>query len=353
MMRLQSYQVVSRLRPITPILSPERLQSRLRVLIRLLMEHLRPKELCLRPAFSHKLFRRKSPLPSQVQARDAYGGPSLKSTAGGWQSQEVRKKVPEPYKFTGATDKHVTCVQTWFDTFITYCDTTHINPIQNLAFFTTGAAQQWVVGYMSDALTSGVVVTREQLRTDFLVQFGDIRRHTAQSARERFHAGEHSMKPGEKVNLYTQRFRTIVWDAKGMSQVDQIFWYLHGLLPALKKACATDALGKDWVSVEDLIRFALSQELRANIAKTASNAHASVAAVSTPSQPRKQKRKRSERSEDGDKKPPRCIHCAEEFPDGFPPSHLRKCDVFQRKLKAGLIKDGSRGKKADRKDGKR
>ncbi|GLC52912.1 hypothetical protein PLESTB_000687400 [Pleodorina starrii] len=66
-----------------------------------------------------------------------------------------------------------------------------------------------------------------------------------------------------------------------------------------------------------------------------------------------EKRKRSERSEDGDKKPPRCIHCAEEFPDGFPPSHLRKCDVFQRKLKAGLIKDGSRGKKADRKDGKR
>ncbi|GLC77759.1 hypothetical protein PLESTM_001139700 [Pleodorina starrii] len=106
---------------------------------------------------------------------------------------------------------------------------------------------------------------------------------TQESARERFHAGEHSMKPGEKVNLYTQRFRTIVRDAKGMSQ----------------------------------------------------------------------KRKRSERSEDGDKKPARCIHCAEEFPDGFPPSHLRKCDVFQRKLKAGLIKDGSRGKKADRKDGKR
>ncbi|GLC54296.1 hypothetical protein PLESTB_000847900 [Pleodorina starrii] len=66
-----------------------------------------------------------------------------------------------------------------------------------------------------------------------------------------------------------------------------------------------------------------------------------------------EKRKHSERSEDGDKKPARCIHCAEEFPDGFPPSHLRKCDVFQRKLKAGLIKDGCKGKKADRKDGKR
>ncbi len=63
---------------------------------------------------------------------------------------------------------------------------------------------------MGDARTNGFVVTREQLRKDFLVQFSDIRRHTAQSARERFHAGEHNMKPGEKVTLYTQRFRTIV-----------------------------------------------------------------------------------------------------------------------------------------------
>jgi hypothetical protein len=178
---------------------------------------------------------------------------------------------------------------------------------------------------MGDASSNGIVVSREQLRTDFLVQFGDVRRHTAQSARERFHAGEHSMKPGEKVTLYTQRFRTIVRDAKSMSQVDQIFWYLHGLLPALKKACAADSLGGDWVSVEDLIRYALSQELRANIAKTASNAHADVAAASAPSPPRKQKRKRSE---EGTKKPAVCVHCAEEFPGGFQPSHLKKCDVF-------------------------
>jgi hypothetical protein len=46
-----------------------------------------------------------------------------------------------------------------------------------------------------------------------------------------------------------------------------------------------------------------------------------------------------------------CKHCAEEFPGGFQPSHLKKCEVFQRKLKAGLIKD-TKGK-SPRKDSKR
>jgi hypothetical protein len=122
-------------------------------------------------------------------------------------------------------------------------------------------------------------LTLPALRAAFLLQYGDVRRHTEQEVRDRLFAGEHYMKSGERVGEYTQRFRDIIRDAPSMTQIEMITWYVHGLPQAMRKWCATDASGRDWERLDDLIKFALGQEVRSRIASLKT---ASLNFVSTP-----------------------------------------------------------------------
>ena len=91
-------------------------------------------------------------------------------------------------------------------------------------------------------------------------------RDTEQEMRDRLFAGDHNMKPGERVQEYTQRFRDIIRDARSMSQDEMIGWYVHGLLVSMRQACGTDANGRDWKQLDDLIEYAQGQEVRSRIA---------------------------------------------------------------------------------------
>jgi uncharacterized membrane protein YgcG len=122
-------------------------------------------------------------------------------------------------------------------------------------------------------------LTLPALRAAFLLQYNDVRRHTEQEVRDRLFAGEHYMKSGERVGEYTQRFRDIIRDAPSMTQIEMITWYVHGLPQAMRKWCATDASGRDWERLDDLIKFALGQEVRSRIASLKT---ASLNFVSTP-----------------------------------------------------------------------
>ena len=145
-------------------------------------------------------------------------------------------------------------------------------PSEHFVFWLTGRAQEWGQALLKLYADKGEHLTLPLLRAAFLLQYGDIRRHTEQEVRDRLFAGDHNMKTGERVQEYTQRFRDIIRDARDMSQGEMISWYVHGLPTQLRKACGTDANGRDWTQLDALIEFVQGQEVRSRVAalKTAS-----------------------------------------------------------------------------------
>ena len=129
----------------------------------------------------------------------------------------------------------------------------------------TGRAQEWGQALLKLYADKGKQLTLPKLCAAFLLQCGDIRR-TEQEVCHRLFTGNHNMKPGERVQEYTQRFRDIIRDARSMSQDEMIGWYVHGLLVSMRRACGTDANGRDWKQLDDLIEFAQGQEVRSRIA---------------------------------------------------------------------------------------
>lgn len=156
--------------------------------------------------------------------------------------------------------------------------TSGLQPTQHFVFWLTGRAQEWGQALFKSHADKNEVLTLPALRAAFLLQYGDVRRHTEQEVRDRLFAGEHNMKASERVQEYTQRFRDIIRDANDMSQGEMIGWYVHGLPTAMRKACGTDANGRDWKRLDELIEFAQGQEVRSRVAalKTANLNYAST-----------------------------------------------------------------------------
>ncbi len=200
-----------------------------------------------------------------------------------------KPRLPEPCKFTGRLDKHVTCVGTWFRVLVSYCAALHLDLVDTLPLFTTGDAQEWVTGYVLDIERAmGQRPTAEELQREFLAAFDDAKKHTAERARERLHASEHNQKPGESVNTYTARFRTIIRDAGKMEELDKIHWYKTGLLPQLYAAVCKDYNMKDWADLDSLVEFTRGAESK-DLARKKPTAPV-VNAVQTPSPPFRPKR---------------------------------------------------------------
>ena len=181
-------------------------------------------------------------------------------------SANPNRRLPVPVKFHGRTDTHISCTQTWFDSLVHYMTMSALGPCEHFVFWLTGRAQEWGQSLLKLYADKGEPLTLPKLRAAFLLQYGDIRRHTEQEVRDRLFAGDHNMKPGERVQEYTQRFRDIIRDACSMSQDEMIGWYVHGLLVSMRRACGTDANGRDWKQLDDLIEYAQGQEVRSRIA---------------------------------------------------------------------------------------
>jgi uncharacterized membrane protein YgcG len=134
-----------------------------------------------------------------------------------------------------------------------------------LPFFLTGAAQEWVAAVLRIASESNIVHNLATLKAAFMQQYADIRREPSIEARARLMRGEAAQQQGDNVMTYLQAFREIVRDVRDMSAGETITWFLNGLAPGLKKACAVDENGKDWLIIDDLVSYAYGQETRAQL----------------------------------------------------------------------------------------
>ena len=76
------------------------------------------------------------------------------------------------------------------------------------------------------------------------------------------YAGEAKQSSSESLHKYIARFKQITKDANDMSNVDKIWWFLHGIQPNLRSMCAVDQHGQAWADLQDLIDYALGQEQR-------------------------------------------------------------------------------------------
>ena len=147
-----------------------------------------------------------------------------------------------------------------------------------------------MVGYRHDMQLAKMAITTSRLRTAFLQQFGDVRRHTPAEARRRLMMLEHKQQPGERIATYTQRFRLIARDARDMAELDRIEHYMNGLAAQFQAVCRTDSEGKDWTSLDSLVSYALGQESRKTQSKGATLAIANTSRPPFRSRPRKQGR---------------------------------------------------------------
>ncbi len=225
--------------------------------------HLMGHERIMSPGGMGWLNEQLGPHPSSSRFKDTENGQSVSL------AKKPRVKLPEPAKFHGMLDKHVTCTQTWFDAYVEYCKACGIDPVQNFIFYTMGVAQEWVTLYMREAAENGKALTVADLRTDFLSQYDDMHKHTAERARERLHAGEHHQQSGQSVNAYTQNFKLIVRDATHMLQMDKVQLYLTGLRATLRRACLRDATGKPRQALEPLNEYARGMEERDRMGRLA------------------------------------------------------------------------------------
>ena len=217
-----------------------------------------------------------APAPPPIDYRQAVAGqfhhPQMGSSHGNTYEVSPNRRLPVPAKFHGRTDTHISCTQTWFDSLVQYMKMTGSAPSEHFVFWLTGRAQEWGQALLKLYADKGEHLTLPLLRAAFLLQYGDIRRHTEQEVHDQLFAGDHNMKTGERVQEYTQRFRDIIRDARDMSQGEMISWYVHGLPTQLRKACGTDANGRDRPQLDALIEFVQGQDVRSRVAalKTAS-----------------------------------------------------------------------------------
>lgn len=224
--------------------------------------------------------RQGQPLP-QPQAQPA-------APAGQTQTQSRphrAPRLPEPPKFSGKPSREITCTKTWWNSLVLYLSTVHGSDkfVEYMPFFLTGTAQEWAANLYQQGSDK---LTEEGLRKEFLQLFGTAQRETVHEARTKLHKLEFAQEQGEAVARYVQRFRDLMRQAGEMAEIDRLCWFLQGLGPHMRKACATDFEGKEWKSLEACIEFALGQETRWAIAKIStpkfhSRYKTNIAAVST------------------------------------------------------------------------
>jgi hypothetical protein len=154
-----------------------------------------------------------------------------------------RYTLPAPARFTGKTDKSITCPRTWLNLLREYLSCVGQNFLECFPHHVEGAAQTWVAG-LYKTIKGTKYYTEENVCKEFLLQYGDALRPEEVKAREKLHSGDYRMHKGESYGLYVQNFRQLMREAGDMATLDQISWFIEGLTPALKSACAVQPNGK-------------------------------------------------------------------------------------------------------------
>jgi hypothetical protein len=128
--------------------------------------------------------------------------------------------------------------------------------------------------------------------TAFKVRFCNALHFKSLHTRQKFIRRQ--VKQGKQsIDAYYQSFMHDVHAAGGMSDIEQVTWFLSGLQQELAAECATDREGRPWQSMRGLLDFARGAELRAQAAANVQAAFASGAPRTLPNSAHSQARSAS------------------------------------------------------------
>jgi hypothetical protein len=185
-----------------------------------------------------------------------------------------RPFLPAPEKWAGTvavTDNNNSTLnnsgKVWLAGFESYCAWYQMTPLDTLQYFLKDKALEWLYGVHRYASITGMALTWQAVRYEFLRQYTPAdRRAPASVARTKLQNHECTMTQFPTVSQYDNAFRILLREIHDMSHADQIHWFLSGLSPTYKRHCATQPDGTDWTDLLALIQFALGVEARENAA---------------------------------------------------------------------------------------
>ena len=123
-------------------------------------------------------------------------------------------------------------------------------------FFLDGDSINWFSHLRADSIARDVPLTTEYLKTTFLHQYAKTLLSDEDEARRMLFRGDFSMQRSGNYQAYELAFRGVKRDLPNMHTADAIFWFLNGLSPILKNACAVQPISnKDWTDLDALMVF--------------------------------------------------------------------------------------------------
>ena len=112
----------------------------------------------------------------------------------------------------------------------------------------------------------------DELLAALLVRFAPQIQSRATSARNKLASGAYVMRKSETVCAYQNRFDALLTSIPDCTENDRIFWFHRGLSESLSKRCATDHLGRNFLSYNALVVHALGKETKDYTQKHSSSA---------------------------------------------------------------------------------
>jgi hypothetical protein len=183
----------------------------------------------------------------------------------------LRFVLPQPPKFRGELDQHVTDAKIWQEHVMAYLGEHGKDFCTYLPYYLEGKALEWGRGQIK-MLQDENRLTAEQLQQDFLLRYDDLLFPASKKARDRLYDGSYKMQKGEEYVAYQQRFREIARDTTDMSQADKIEWFIRGLKSSIEEEVTTNR-GKMWATLEEVITYAngVDRAQRVAAARAATN----------------------------------------------------------------------------------
>jgi hypothetical protein len=151
----------------------------------------------------------------------------------------------------------------WMQTFDYYVEEYNFDPLLVFNHFLTGKARIWYHHYTQNIDARDEELDWDEVREEFIRQYSPADRRTQpEIARAKLHKGDYAMTNWGSYTQFEQAFRNLIRDCPDMAVADQIHWFITGLSPYFRKACATQQDGTPWTELGALTRFAQGVEVR-------------------------------------------------------------------------------------------
>lgn len=226
-------------------------------------------------------------------------------------SNSSSARLPPPEKWTGeAYDVRNNAAprpEVWLTMYNHYCQQCNLNPLNTFTCFVAGSALDWWLDLCSHYSTSGGFhpsFTWDMVMYEFNMYYGSMNITPSSEARQNLFGLKCTMSQYPSVHLYEREFRRLVRTCGDLSVPTQICWFLKGLTPDLRRACATQPSGVEWLDLDSLLTFAKGVEKReaaahasAGPSTSTKKSHLSLAAATTQGSGSKQKPRHKKQKE--------------------------------------------------------